>query len=59
MRGYINKYQDFIFRGFAGVDNCDYCDNFTHVNEWETPDGAPHFVCGACQYSLRFPEEKA
>ena len=59
MRGYINKYEDYEFQGFAGVDNCDFCDGFTHVNEWIRPDdGGMVFVCAACQFSKRFPEIK-
>ncbi|MGI9143717.1 MAG: hypothetical protein ACR2IJ_11065 [Fluviibacter sp.] len=53
---FINKYQDYKFEGFGGVDNCDYCDAFTHVNEWTTPEGAPHFVCNQCEFKNRFPE---
>ena len=45
MRGYISKYADYEFAGFGGVENCDYCDSFTHCNEWNTPEGAVHFVC--------------
>jgi hypothetical protein len=53
---YINEVQDYTFQGFAGVDNCDYCDSFTHVNEWLTPEGAPHFVCSRCEFEKRFKE---
>lgn len=53
---WINPYEDYTFGGFGGVENCDYCDNFTHCNEWNTPDGAVHFVCGNCEYQKRFPE---
>jgi hypothetical protein len=55
---YINPVQDYEFQGFAGVDNCDYCDSFTHVNEWVTPEGAPHFVCGRCEFEKQFKEIK-
>jgi len=57
MRGYISKYADYTFGGFGGVENCDYCDAFTHANEWSTPEGAVHFVCGSCEFLLRFPEK--
>jgi hypothetical protein len=53
---YINPVEDYEFQGFAGVDNCDYCDSFTHVNEWVTPEGAPHFVCGRCEFEKQFKE---
>jgi hypothetical protein len=56
MRGYINKYEDYTFAGFGGVDNCDFCDSFTHVNEWNRPDGGFVFVCNPCQFTKRFPE---
>jgi len=58
MRGYINPFDDYVFAGFAGVDNCDYCDGFTHVNEWNRPDGSVVFVCNQCQFTKRFPEIK-
>jgi hypothetical protein len=58
MTHYINPVEDYIFQGFAGVDNCDYCDSFTHVNEWMTTEGAAHFVCAKCEYQKRFPEIK-
>lgn len=57
MRGYVNKYADYRFSDFGGVENCDYCDNFTHCNEWNTPDNAVHFVCNNCEIKLRFPEK--
>ena len=57
MRGYINAFDDYIFAGFAGVDNCDYCDGFTHVNEWTRPDGGVVFVCATCEFNKRFPEK--
>jgi len=56
MRDYINPVADYEFVGSAGIDNCDYCDNFIHVNEWRTPDNDPHYVCGKCAYVKRFPE---
>ena len=56
MRNYINPYADYTFAGFGGVDNCDYCDAFTHVNEWNRPDGGFVFVCNSCHYQKRFPE---
>ena len=56
MRGYINKFEDYTFAGFGGVDNCDYCDSFTHVNEWNRPDGGFVFVCKSCEFTKRFPE---
>jgi hypothetical protein len=56
MTKFINKFEDYKFCGFGGVDNCDYCDSFTHVNEWTTPEGAAHFVCNQCEFSNRFPE---
>ena len=56
MKGYINPVADYEFVGFGGVDNCDYCDLFTHVNEWNRPDGGFVFVCGRCEFSKRFPE---
>ncbi len=56
VRGYINKYNDYKFAGFGGVDNCDFCDSFTHVNEWDRPDGGFVFVCNPCQFANRFPE---
>ena len=59
MRGYVNPVDDYNFIGFAGVDNCDYCDAFTHVNEWGRPDGGMVFVCGSCEFNKRFPEKKA
>jgi hypothetical protein len=52
---YINSVDDYKFQGFGGVDNCDYCDSFTHVNEWMTTEGAAHFVCNACEFNKRFP----
>lgn len=58
MTHWINKFEGYKFEGFGGVDNCDYCDNFTHVNEWTTHDGAPHFVCNLCEVSKRFPEKR-
>ena len=58
MRHYINPVTDYIFTAFAGVDNCDYCDSFTHVNEWNRPDGGFVLVCGKCEYEKRFPEIK-
>jgi hypothetical protein len=58
MTHYINPVENYIFQGFAGVDNCDYCDSFTHVNEWMTTDSAAHFVCAKCEYQKRFPEIK-
>lgn len=59
MTGFINKFEDYRFAGFGGVDNCDYCDSFTHVNEWDRPDGGFVFVCNACEFTKRFPEKKA
>ncbi len=53
---YINPVQDYEFRGFAGVDNCKYCDSFTHVNEWLTTESAQHLVCGRCEFEKRFKE---
>ena len=55
---FINPVEDYTFQGFAGVDNCDYCDSFTHVNEWMTPQGAAHFVCAKCEFIKRFKEPK-
>ena len=59
MRNYINPVADYIFTSFAGVDNCDYCDSFTHVNEWNRPDGGFVLVCNNCEYQKRFPEIRA
>jgi len=59
MSGFVNKFEDYRFAGFGGVDNCDYCDSFTHVNEWDRPDGGFVFVCNACEFTKRFPEKKA
>jgi len=59
MSGFINKFEDYRFAGFGGVDNCDYCDSFTHVNEWDRPDGGFVFVCNSCEFTKRFPEKKA
>jgi hypothetical protein len=56
MRGYINPVADYTFAGFGGVENCDYCDSFTHCNEWNTPEGAVHFVCNRCEIAKQFPE---
>jgi len=50
--------QDYTFAAFGGVDNCDYCDSFTHVNEWNRPDGGVVFVCKQCEFTKRFPEVK-
>ena len=58
MAEFINQFEDYTFAAFAGVDNCDYCDSFTHVNEWNRPDGGFVFVCNSCQFSKRFPEIK-
>jgi RNase P subunit RPR2 len=55
----LNPFEDYVFQSFAGVENCDYCDSFTHTNEWLRPDGGIVFVCNNCQYSKRFPEIKA
>ena len=52
----INPFEDYIYQSFAGVDNCDYCDAFTHVNEWLRTDGGLVFVCANCEYMTRFPE---
>jgi hypothetical protein len=59
MRNYINPVADYIFTAFAGIDNCDYCDSFTHVNEWNRPDGGFVSVCNKCEYQMRFPEIRA
>ena len=59
MRNYINPVADYIFTAFAGIDNCDYCDSFTHVNEWNRPDGGFVLVCNNCEYQKRFPEIRA
>ena len=59
MSFFINSFEDYTFASFAGVDNCDYCDSFTHVNEWNRPDGGFVLVCNSCQFSKRFPEIKA
>jgi len=56
MRDYVNPVEDYKFVGFGGVDNCDYCDYFTHINEWSRPDGGMVFVCGSCEFNKRFPE---
>jgi len=56
MRGYVNPVEDYKFVRFGGVDNCDYCDYFTHINEWSSPDGGMVFVCGSCEFNKRFPE---
>jgi hypothetical protein len=55
MTHYVNPVDDYTFVGFAGVENCDYCDGFTHVNEWNRPDGGMVFVCGSCEFNKRFP----
>jgi hypothetical protein len=57
MRNYINPFADYKFEGFGGVDNCDFCDAFTHVNEWTRSDGAVVFVCNQCEFTKRFPEK--
>ena len=59
MRGYVNPVADYTFAAYGGVDNCDYCDSFTHVNEWNRPDGGIVFVCRQCEFTKRFPEAKA
>ena len=60
MAEFINQFEDYTFAAFAGVDNCDYCDSFTHVNEWNRPDdGGFVLVCNSCQFQKRFPEIKA
>ena len=57
MSGGLNPFEDYEFQGFAGVDNCDYCDSFTHVNEWLRGfDGGIVYVCNKCQTNKRFPE---
>ena len=58
MAEFINKYEDYTFADFAGIDNCDYCDSFTHVNEWNRPDGGFVLVCNSCHFQKRFPEIK-
>lgn len=58
MAEFINKFEDYTFATFAGIDNCDYCDSFTHVNEWNRPDGGFVLVCNACHFNKRFPEIK-
>jgi len=57
MRGYVNPVEDYVFAGYAGIDNCDYCDNFATVNEWNRPDGSVVFVCTRCEINKRFPEK--
>ena len=59
MTHYVNPVEDYTFANFAGMDNCDYCDSFTHVNEWNRPDGGFVLVCNKCEYQKRFPEIKA
>jgi len=51
----MNAVLDYIFTAYAGVSNCTYCDVFTHVNEWATPDGAL-LVCEQCEITKRFGE---
>ena len=48
--------QDYVFTAYAGIDNCTYCDAFTHVNQWETPENLLHLVCGECESVKRFKE---
>ena len=57
MRGYVNPVEDYVFAAYAGIDNCDYCDNFATVNEWNRPDGSVVFVCISCEINKRFPEK--
>ena len=47
---------EYNYASYAGVSNCTYCDLFTHVNEWATPDGA-YLVCGQCEITKRFKEQ--
>ena len=53
MRGYFNQVEVYKFVRFGGVDNCDYCDYFTHINEWSRPDGGMVFVCGSCEFKKK------
>lgn len=53
---FIDKYSDYVKKpSFAGMENCDFCDVFTHVNEWERSDGMVVFLCSRCEYQKRLP----
>ena len=51
----MNAVLDYSFTAYAGVSNCTYCDLFTHVNEWATPE-AVLMVCQQCEITKRFGE---
>jgi len=51
----MNGVQEYTFTVYSGVSNCTYCDLFTHVNEWATPNGA-YLVCQQCEITKRFGE---
>ena len=52
----MNAVLEYNYASYAGVSNCTYCDLFTHVNEWATPEGA-YLVCGQCEITKRFKEQ--
>ena len=36
------------YAGFGGVTNCDECDDFTHIDEYNRNDGLVCFFCEKC-----------
>ena len=43
----------YSFDGYAGVANCDRCDNDTMVNEYKRDDGLVVALCEKCEDRLK------
>lgn len=43
----------YSFVGYAGVANCDRCDNDTMVNEYKRDDGLIEALCSKCENWLK------
>jgi len=46
------SHEVYSFFGYAGVANCDQCDNDTMVNEYNRSDGLVVALCEKCEDRL-------
>jgi hypothetical protein len=49
---------DYTFAGFGGADNCQKCDDFGHVDEFDRSDGACVALCKSCAEQIVRSEPK-
>jgi hypothetical protein len=48
----LMMHEIYNFYGYAGVANCDQCDNDTMVNEYNRSDGLVVALCEKCEDRL-------